>query len=376
MSMIRFIPVAEITDPLTITLGLSGASGTGKTYTALRVASGMAEGATGHAGAPVIYVDTENRRALHYRREFPHMLHLDFKATGEDDVMLGFGPNRWIEILDAAEREGATALILDSFSHAWEGIDGVLDRQAMVLDRLVAEAEKRANGRYTVEPEKFGQLSWAEVKPPYRRLIDRIVRANLNLVICTRAKPVMQKGFGASATNARKTKTGRADVPWDVAGDGDLIFEMTAMMMLDRSAPGCPVHRIKCADQFKTLFNPDEPMTEATGRAMAEWARNQGRSAAEKTAMDNARAAARRGTDAFRTFWNSDPAKEQRAALRAVLSECQQLAADADARAAATDDDPFPDQGPTPEQIERATAEAEAASKAYIERELQKDAAE
>ena len=47
MSMVRFIPVGQIVDPLTVTLGLSGASGTGKTYTALRVARGMAEALTG-----------------------------------------------------------------------------------------------------------------------------------------------------------------------------------------------------------------------------------------------------------------------------------------------------------------------------------------
>ena len=65
-----------------------------------------------------------------------------------------------------------------------------------------------------------------------------------------------------SGRNARKTKTRRADVPWDVAGDGDLLFEMTAMMMLDPAAPGCPVHQIKCADQFRALFDPRRPMTE------------------------------------------------------------------------------------------------------------------
>jgi hypothetical protein len=55
--MIRFIPVRQVTDPLTVTLGLSGTSGTGKTYTALRVARGMAEVIAGGPGAPIGYVD-------------------------------------------------------------------------------------------------------------------------------------------------------------------------------------------------------------------------------------------------------------------------------------------------------------------------------
>lgn len=39
---IRFIPVSEINDPLTIALGISGGSGTGKTFTSLRVARELA----------------------------------------------------------------------------------------------------------------------------------------------------------------------------------------------------------------------------------------------------------------------------------------------------------------------------------------------
>ena len=60
---IRFIPVHEITTPRTIALGLSGGSGTGKTFTALRVARGIAEIVTGKKGAPIGYVDTENSSA-------------------------------------------------------------------------------------------------------------------------------------------------------------------------------------------------------------------------------------------------------------------------------------------------------------------------
>src|SRR4051812_43771491 len=79
-SMIRFIPVAEITDARTIAMGLSGGSGTGKTFTALRIARGIAEVTTGKKGAPIGYVDTENKRALHYKEAFPEMCHFDFTA--------------------------------------------------------------------------------------------------------------------------------------------------------------------------------------------------------------------------------------------------------------------------------------------------------
>ncbi|QBX34618.1 hypothetical protein E4191_07750 [Paracoccus liaowanqingii] len=333
MGLIRFIPVTQIHDPLTLSIGLSGGSGTGKTYTALLMARGIAETVTGKAGAPIGYVDTENRRALHYKAAFPEMMHFDFTALDEMGDLVGFGPERWIEVIDAAEEAKLPVLILDSFSHAWEGVGGVLDLHATTLERLTGGKSELA--------DKRSQLAWAEVKPRYRRLIDRIVRAKCNIIICTRAKPVMQSGFGANAKNARKTKTRRDDVPWDPASDGDLMFEMTTMVILDPSAPGCPVHRIKVADQFKALLDPRQPMGTETGRKMAEWARGQGNAQEQKAALDEARDEARKGRAAMRSWWQANPQKA--AIAKTILAELQDMAEAADADAKAADDDPFAD---------------------------------
>ncbi|TYO91458.1 AAA domain-containing protein [Oceanicella actignis] len=326
---IRFIPVTQIEDPLTITLGLCGASGSGKTYSALLVARGIAEGMTGRKGAPIGIVDTENRRALHYRDAFPEMVHFDMKAVDDAGEMVGFGPERWIEVIDAAEAAELPVLVIDSFSHAWEGVGGVLDLHAQTLDRLTGGDESKR--------DRLSQLAWAHVKPRYRRLVDRIVRARTNIVICTRAKPVMQDP--RTGRNARKTKTRRADVPWDPAADGDLIFEMTAMMILDPAHPGCPVYQIKCADQFKPLFKADMPLGVEVGRRMAEWAKGQGDAKRHKQMLDEARAAAREGREAFAAWWKSI-GTDHRAVARTIIDELREIAEQADA-AREDDDDPF-----------------------------------
>lgn len=347
---IRFIPVTEINDPLTLSIGLSGGSGTGKTYSALLMARGIAETVTGRPGSPIGYVDTENRRALHYKQAFTEMMHFDFQAVDDSGKVVGFGPERWIEVIDAAEAAGLPVVILDSFSHAWEGVGGVLDLHATTLDRLTRGDDSKKDAR--------SQLAWAEVKPRYRRLIDRIVRAKTNIIICTRAKPVMQNRDG---TNARKTKTRRADVPWDPAADGDLMFEMTTMVILDPEAPGCPVHQIKVADQFKGLLDPRRPMGVETGRAMAEWAKGQGDAQKQKEVLDRARAEARKGKAAFQAFWISDEGAPHRALIKTIIAECQRLAAEADEEAQRADDDPFAGaahDGPTADDIARAEAEA------------------
>lgn len=353
---IRFIPVTEIHDPLTLSIGLSGGSGTGKTYTGLLMARGIAEVVTGSKGAPIGYVDTENKRALHYKSAFPEMMHFDMQAVDDAGKMIGFGPERWIEVIDAAEAAGLPVLILDSFSHAWEGVGGVLDLHATTLDRLT-------NGNDALK-DKRSQLAWAEVKPRYRRLIDRIVRAKTNVIICTRAKPVMQKGFGNNAENARPTKTRRKDVPWDPAADGDLMFEMTTMVILDPSAPGCPVHQIKVADRFKGLLDPRRPMGEQTGREMATWARGQGDAQAQKQKLDAARDAARGGKDALQAHYKGLDDGGKRLAST-ILDELKRIAVEADtARETVGGEISFDgkdDAAPSPEEAARWAAEEAAA---------------
>ena len=329
-SNIVFLPVTEINDPLTLSLGISGGSGTGKTYSALLVARGIAEVVTGQKGAKIGYVDTENRRALHYKSAFPEMMHFDMQAVDGEGNMIGFGPERWIEVIEAAEAANLPVLILDSFSHAWEGVGGVLDLHAQTLDRLTGGDESKRNQR--------SQLAWASVKPRYRRLIDRIVRAKTNIIICTRAKPVMQDI--KTKLNARDTKTRRKDVPWDPAADGDLMFEMTTMVILDPAAPGCPVHQIKVADQFKGLLDPRQPMGVETGRKMAEWAQGQGEAQRQKEVLDVARAQARKGTQAYTEWFKANP--DHRAIARTITAELKEICSLADAaKAGESSDDPF-----------------------------------
>jgi hypothetical protein len=343
--MIRFIPVEDLNEPLTITLGLSGASGTGKTYTALLVARGMAQETNG-PGARIGVVDTENRRALHYRDAFPEMVHFDMAACDETGALVGFNPERWIEVIDAAEAADLPVLVIDSFSHEWEGVGGVLDLHEKTLDEMT-------RGLDPSRRDSRSQLAWANVKPRHRRLVDRIVRAKLNIIICTRAKPVMQDA--KTKLNARPTKTRMANVPWDPASDDNLMFEMTAMIMLSPDAPGCPRYLVKCADQFKSLFDPRKPMGVEAGRAMARWARDQGNAQEQKRVMDLARQQARLGRDAFAAWWQGD-GRPHRNTVAPIIDELRRLAAEP---IDAPSDDPFP----TESEMQSAMAEAEAAAK-------------
>jgi len=87
--------------------------------------------------------------------------------------------------------------------------------------------------------------------------------------------------------------------------------------------------------------------------------------AADTFTQDEARTAARRGTDAFRAWFKANPDKRPEA--NQIMDELKKLCTDADAAIA---DDPFglPPITPTPEQLAAAEAEAKrAADQAAVE---------
>ena len=79
-----------------IRLALSGASGSGKTYSALAIAS--------HLSSPIALIDTERGSASKYADKF------DFDVCELTD----FHPSRYIEAIQAAEQAGYSTIIIDS----------------------------------------------------------------------------------------------------------------------------------------------------------------------------------------------------------------------------------------------------------------------
>lgn len=334
---------AEIDRPMTVSISLSGISGTGKTYSACEIAAGLAEGVTGKAGAPFAYVDTEGRRGLHYRDAFPQMLdhYYDFGPLDDAGNLVGYPPERWIALFDKIEASGVTALVVDAFSHSWEGIGGVLELQALELDRLCAGDETKA--------ERMNWLAWAAIKPRHRRLIDKIIRSRVNMVLCNRAKKVIKKWDHASGAYVPLGGKRRiADIPYDSAGDENLIYEMTAALVLDPEHPGCPRYAQKLADSFKTLFKPDQPITASTGRGLADWSLRRGSAQDEKALMDRARAEARKGRAAFVAFWQALD-RPQRMVVSEILDDCRALTELADISSKLDAADPFGAPAPEPE---------------------------
>lgn len=101
------------------TIALTGPTGSGKTFSALRLASGIAKAMDGRFAV----IDAENGSASLYSRLF------DFDTL---NLTPPFTTDKYIEAIKIAEKCGYVALVCDSITHAWAGEGGLLEQKAQL----------------------------------------------------------------------------------------------------------------------------------------------------------------------------------------------------------------------------------------------------
>lgn len=135
-------------------IALDGISGSGKTYTALTIASAL--------GQRIAVIDTEHRSASKYAGIFSFdTLPLD---TYDPRVLIG--------ALAAAGDAGYEVVIVDSLSHFWMGTGGMLE--------AVDQAAKRAGGH--------GMSGWKEMRPVERQMIESMLAYPGHVIATMRVK--------------------------------------------------------------------------------------------------------------------------------------------------------------------------------------------
>lgn len=228
---------------------ISGPAGTGKTYSALRLATGMAN------GGKVFLGDTDNGRARLYADEFTFS-HLDLKDP--------FRPMLFEKAVLEAQKQGAAVCIIDNFSHEHSGPGGVLEWHEEELTKLTkGDFSKR---------DSLNQLAWGRVKPAHKHMRDRLYMLNIPIILCCAAerKTAMQKI--TSGPKAGKTEV--LDLGFQPVCGGDIPFAMTVSLMLaDPARPGVPYPIKALLPALKPIISLDKPLDEATGARIAAWAR-------------------------------------------------------------------------------------------------------
>ena len=133
-------------------LALAGVSGCGKTYSALRIATGM--------GGRIAVIDTENDSSSLYASEF------DFSSINLSD----HSPESYIKAIRDATQEGFDIVIVDSLSHVWTFCKAEVDK--------VAEKTFKGNS----------WAAWSKVTPRYDALIQCIIQSDVHIITTMRAK--------------------------------------------------------------------------------------------------------------------------------------------------------------------------------------------
>lgn len=230
-----FAPAAR--QQVGLLIALAGASGSGKTYSALRMARGISpEG-------KVFFIDTEARRGLHYASEFKFM-HADMRPP--------FTPERFVEGIKAAEQAGAEVVIIDSASHEYDGEGGIMDS----ADRLAANGVKSPG-------------NWKEPKMAHKKMMNALLQSRCHIIFCLRADEKIRI--------AKDTQTGKTVVEqlgWMPIQEKRFMYEMTASFTLVPSSPGKPFFDLphKLQEQHRAMFPQGQFIGEDAGKLIAEWA--------------------------------------------------------------------------------------------------------
>lgn len=229
-------------------IGLAGGTGSGKTYTAMRLAAGIA------GDKPFAVIDTESRRALHYADAF-RFDHAELRPP--------FRPEAYADAIKAADAAGYPVIVVDSMSHVWAGEGGVLDWQEAELDRMAGDDWKKR--------EAVKMAAWIKPKVAHKQMVQRLLQVRANLILCFRAeqKIEMVREDGKMKIVPKQSLTGLDG--WIPVCEKNLPFELTASFLLTADAPGMP-KPIKLQEQHRALFPLDKPINEDSGKRVAEWA--------------------------------------------------------------------------------------------------------
>ncbi len=210
-------------------LGMSGPAGSGKTYSALMIASGL--------GGRIGMIDTEHGSGE---------LYADLLPEGYDVITLTppFTPARYIEAIRTLERAGVQTIIVDSLSHAWTGEGGSLDRQGKIAD-------------------KSGNTwaAWRQVTPEHNALVEALLQSPCHIIATMRAKTeyVQEKDERTGKMTVRKI--GLAPVMRD-----GIEYEFTVFMELDAQHQAfVSKDRTRLLDG--SIIRPDID----TGRQLLQW---------------------------------------------------------------------------------------------------------
>ncbi len=203
-----------------------GPSGAGKTFTALRVATGM--------GGSIAVIDSERGSAAKYADRFS----FDVLELADDRTI-----DAYVEAMRLAAEGGYGVLIIDSLSHAWQ--------------ELLEEVERLAKAKYKGNTWS----AWSEGTPMQRALVDAILTFPGHVIATIRSKTEWSSEKNSSG-KVTPTRVGLAPEQ----GKG-IEFEFDMLVSLSTEHYAFIEKDRTGKFQDKTIEKPGEEF----GKALAAW---------------------------------------------------------------------------------------------------------
>ena len=209
-----------------IKMAIQGISGSGKTFSALLLAKGLVDN-----WSDIAVIDTENGSSdLYAHLGNFNVLNLDPKYT----------PERYIKAIETCEQENIKLIIIDSISHEWEGVGGILDIHGQMTGNSFT--------------------NWAKVTPRHNAFIQKILASSCHIICTIRSK----QDYIITEKNGKKVpeKVGLKGITRD-----NMDYEFTLVFELDLN------HNAVATKDRTNLFTnqPSLTVTNETGELIKNW---------------------------------------------------------------------------------------------------------
>lgn len=137
-----------------IKIGLQGASGSGKSMSALLLAYGLC-----NSWEKIVVIDSENNSAHLYSH---------FGGYNVIGISAPFNPEKYIEALALTVKAGMEVVIIDSISHEWEGVGGIIDLHGSMTGNSFT--------------------NWNKITPRHNAFVNAILQSPVHVLTTIRTK--------------------------------------------------------------------------------------------------------------------------------------------------------------------------------------------
>lgn len=284
-----------------LVIGISGVSGSGKTYTALHMAWGLAKGNSKKVGL----LDAENKRGSLYA---DCLVGKDGKSNPFliGDLYAPFSPQRYSAAIKEFQEAGVEVLVIDSGSHEWEGEGGCED--------IADDGGKTAN--------------WKKAKREHKKFMNTLLTCDMHIILCLRAREKVKM---------EKNQNGKIE-PQSIGiqpiCEKNTLFEMTTSFMIHDEGRRREI--LKCpADLQPIIGKPDGYLGAREGLALRQWV-----DGAKQLDPDTERARntilshTGEGLESVNAIWTELPAKIKKALGQQFIDMARSSAEEFDRQAA------------------------------------------